>query len=469
GERAAGEKTGQDRGRRPPAEHLAYRTLLQVSSQRLDLVSERLDLPRLRLERRDRHAGVGVEVDHVAHGVDREARLHVVDEEAELRAGGVPPVPEGGEPEPHQLVVQALHILIGEIPDLLLVPAPRDRAEAPVSRVARRAEEESIAGVPRVAARSLGRARRARRLAAAARRHALVTMAPAHGVAAGVEPARRRTLRRRSRAAAHGAVGRDAQALVLALPVDAAIVGAAVPVVAVEVAPAPGRQRGGRRRRRAASRAAGVAAARLVTDAGAAAHGRGAQRRAADAAPPRPVGPRAAAGDGPRPAARGAHGAAYDSRSAVEPQPPGPDGRVGDADDAVDVARVARRRRAVALGRRGGARVGDGLCVAGTIATAREGRPRDGEREREGGEGRGAKRHGPGPRDYGGSFRRAGPSVNSAAHVDYARGGRRRSWNQSRYSSMRAACSRGARRRQVALSTLAGGAPQRTSMQSFGL
>src|SRR5207253_7058625 len=186
----------------------------------------------------------------------------------------VPPVPEGGEPEPHQLVVQALHILLTEIADVLLGPPSRDRAEPTVGRVTRRADEQSIAEVPGVAAHPLGRARRSRRLAAAARRHVrVVAMAAADGVPAGIEPARRRTLRRRSRTAAHGAVGRDAQALVLTLPVDAAIVGAAVPVVAVEVAPAPGRQRGGRRRRRAASRAAGVAAARLVTDAGAAAHG----------------------------------------------------------------------------------------------------------------------------------------------------------------------------------------------------
>src|SRR5437868_4477977 len=146
-ERAAREKPEEDRGQRPlRAEHLAYRALLQLSSHRLDLFSERLDLARLRLERRHCHAGVGVEVDHVAYGVDREARLHVVDEEAELRARGVAPVVERGEAEPHQLVVQAPEVVGAEIPDVLLGSPSRDRADAAVGRVARRAHEQAVAG-----------------------------------------------------------------------------------------------------------------------------------------------------------------------------------------------------------------------------------------------------------------------------------------------------------------------------------
>src|SRR5205823_2566029 len=192
-----------------------------------------------------------------------------------------------------------------EIPDVLLGSPSRDRADAPVGRVARRAHEQAVAGVLGVAAGALGRARRPGRLTGAWGHTRVVTMAPADGVAAGVEPPRRR------------AQGRVAH----------------------------------------------------------------------DAAPARAVGPRAAAGDGPRPAARGARGAVHDRKSALRAQASGANRRVGDAGDAVDVARVTRRRRAVALGRRGGARVGDGLRVAGTIATAREARPRNGEPEREGGEG----------------------------------------------------------------------------------
>src|SRR5439155_205243 len=96
---------------------------------------------------------------------------------------------------------------------------------------------------------------------AAAGWDAPITVAAAHGVAAGVEPSRRRTLRGRPGTAARGAAGPDAHALVLARAVDAPIHRAAVPVVAVEVAAAarPERRGGGRWRCAAGRRAVGLA------------------------------------------------------------------------------------------------------------------------------------------------------------------------------------------------------------------
>src|SRR5213593_3857766 len=80
---AAGAKTAR-RGRRDRS--LAgvrfAALLLELVSERPHLALEGLDLARLRLERGDRHAGVAVEVDHVAPGIDRRARRDVVDDEA---------------------------------------------------------------------------------------------------------------------------------------------------------------------------------------------------------------------------------------------------------------------------------------------------------------------------------------------------------------------------------------------------
>ena len=53
--------------------------------------------------------------------------------------------------------------------------------------------------------------------------------------------------------------------------------------------------------------------------------------------------------------------------------------------------------------------------------------------------------------------------------VRYARGGRRRSWNQARYSLILARCVEDACRLQVAASSLRSGAPQRASTQSLRL
>src|SRR5207244_11255585 len=132
-------------------------------------ITARIDRACIQLYRRYRHVGLAVEVDQVAHLVDRETRLHVVDDEAELRMRRVLSVPEGGETEPHQLVVQAPQVVLAEIADVVLGLPSGDRAAAAVDRVARGADEQPVAGVAGVAAGALGRAGRSRRLAAAAR------------------------------------------------------------------------------------------------------------------------------------------------------------------------------------------------------------------------------------------------------------------------------------------------------------
>src|SRR5207249_9692587 len=127
---------------------------------------------------------------------------------------------------------------------VLGVPS-RDRASTALHRVRRGADEQAVAVVLRIAAYALGRARRARRLAAAAGWDALITVAAAHRIAAGIKPSRRRAVRCRPGAAAEGAAGSDAHALVLARAVDAPIHRAAVPVVAVEDAAAARPERRG--------------------------------------------------------------------------------------------------------------------------------------------------------------------------------------------------------------------------------
>ena len=60
-------------------------------------------------------------------------------------------------------------------------------------------------------------------------------------------------------------------------------------------------------------------------------------------------------------------------------------------------------------------------------------------------------------------------SRQSASAYPAARGGRRRSWNQARYSAIFARCADGACRLHVDASSLLSGAPHLSSTQSFGL
>src|SRR3954465_4260575 len=64
---------------------------------------------------------------------------------------------------------------------------------------------------------------------------------------------------------------------------------------------------------------------------------------------------------------------------------------------------------------------------------------------------------------------RAQQQALDSADGRYTRGGRRRSLNQARYSSIFARCLVGAWRLQVDASSLVSGAPQRSSTQSFTL
>src|SRR5437870_9536734 len=183
----AGAKT-TPRGDRSLARARFAALRLELVSERPHLALEDLDLARLRLERGDRHAGVAVEVDHVAPGIDRRARRDVVDDEAELRArGGGRLVAEGSEAKLHELVVETARLRRAEVADVLLRVPARDRAPAAVRRVAGGADEELVAVGARIAGGALGGAGRARRLASGAGRGARrVALAAAHRVAAGV-------------------------------------------------------------------------------------------------------------------------------------------------------------------------------------------------------------------------------------------------------------------------------------------
>src|SRR5439155_483719 len=130
-------------------------------------------------------------------------------------------------------------------------PRPaRDRAPAAVRRIAGGADEELVAVGARIAGGALGGAGRPRRLARGAGRDArMVAMAAAHRVAAGVVPRGARALRGGAGAAGDRAGRPDAQALVLARAIHAAVGTAPVPVVAVLVGLARGRGQGRRRGR----------------------------------------------------------------------------------------------------------------------------------------------------------------------------------------------------------------------------
>src|SRR5437773_5809330 len=169
--------------RRSPVRRLA---LVELVPQRRDLALQRGDLPLLRLDRRDRHAGVAVEIDGHAVGTDGRALAEVVDDETEVLRGAavLPAVVIGGEANAHQLRAQPAALRVVEVAHAVLEATARDRT-ARLRRIAIRAEERLAARAARIAPLAPLAARRAQLLRRAWRRAGGRRLDRAHGPAAG--------------------------------------------------------------------------------------------------------------------------------------------------------------------------------------------------------------------------------------------------------------------------------------------
>src|SRR5262245_18150788 len=135
------------------------------------------------------------------------------------------------------------HVAVGQILDVLLVAPERDRAHATVRRIARGADEESIAVVARIALLS-ERASGLARLLCRTRWDTGDRMPTTDGVTAREEVI---AASRGARTAGRPTGRPDTHAVVLARPVDAPIERASVAVVAPAVARALRRGRAVRR------------------------------------------------------------------------------------------------------------------------------------------------------------------------------------------------------------------------------